>query len=72
MARKGMVEVEGVVEKTFGGGWYAIKLDNDKQIRAKLSGRLRNYRIRILPGDQVRIEVSPTDYTKGLIVYRMN
>ena len=71
MARKGMVEAEGVVEKQLGGGWYDIKLENGSIIKAKLSGRLRRFRIRVLAGDRVQIEVSEYDHTKGFIVYRL-
>lgn len=71
MARKGMVEAEGVIEKILGGGWHAVKLDNGAIVKAKLSGRLRRFRIRVLDGDRVRIEVSEYDLTKGFIVYRL-
>ncbi len=71
MARQGMIEAEGVVEKILGGGWHEVKLDNGRTVRAKLSGRLRNFRIRILAGDRVRIEVSEYDFTTGFIVYRL-
>lgn len=71
MARKGMVEAEGVIEKILGGGWHDVKLDNGVTIKAKLSGRLRRFRIRVLAGDRVRIEVSEYDLTKGFIVYRL-
>lgn len=72
MARKGMVEAEGVVEKILGGGWHDVKLDNNAAIvKAKLSGRLRRFRIRVLAGDRVRVEVSEYDLTKGFIVYRL-
>jgi translation initiation factor IF-1 len=71
MARKGMVEAEGVIEKILGGGWHEVKLDNDSTVQCKMSGRLRRFRIRVLPGDRVRIEVSEYDHTKGFIVYRL-
>ncbi len=71
MARKGMVEAEGVIEKILGGGWHDVKLDNGATIKAKLSGRLRRFRIRVLAGDRVRVEVSEYDLTKGFIVYRL-
>ncbi len=71
MTRKGMVEAEGVVERQLGGGWYEVKLDNGSTIKAKLSGRLRRFRIRVLPGDKVQIEVSEYDLTKGFIVFRL-
>lgn len=66
-----MIETEGMVDKIQGGGWFAITLDNGAQIQAKLSGRLRQHRIRVLPGDRVRIEVSQADLTKGFITYRL-
>ncbi len=71
MARKGMIEAEGVVEKILGGGWHEIKLENDSTVKCKMSGKLRRFRIRVLPGDRVRIEVSEYDLTKGFIVYRL-
>jgi translation initiation factor IF-1 len=71
MARKGMVEAEGVIEKILGGGWHEVKLDNGSTVKCKMSGRLRRFRIRVLPGDRVRIEVSEYDLTKGFIVYRL-
>jgi translation initiation factor IF-1 len=71
MARKGMVEAEGVVDKILGGGWHEITLDNGATVKCKMSGRLRRFRIRVLPGDRVRIEVSEKDHTKGFIVYRL-
>ena len=72
MARKGMIEVEGSVEKILGGGVYDVSVDGtDRRVMAKLSGRLRQYRIRVLPGDKVRLEVSEADVTKGFIVYRI-
>lgn len=71
MARKGMIEAEGKVEKILGGGIYDVSIDGTtRNIHAKLSGRLRQYRIRVLPGDQVKVEVSEADLTKGFIVYR--
>lgn len=60
----------GVVEELLPGAKFRVKLDNGQQIIAHLGGRLRMYRIRILPGDQVKVEMSPYDLTKGRIVYR--
>ncbi len=72
MARKGMIEVEGSVEKILGGGIYDVSVDGStRRVMAKLSGRLRQFRIRVLPGDRVRLEVSEADVTKGFIVYRI-
>ena len=66
-----MIETEGTVEKIPGGGFYLVELENGVQVQAKLSGRLRQYKIRVLPGDRVKIEVSEADLTKGFITYRI-
>ena len=66
-----MIECEGVVERIPGGGFYIVELENGAQIQAKLSGRLRQYKIRVLPGDRVRVDVSEADLTKGFITYRI-
>lgn len=72
MARNGMIEVEGSVERILGGGIYDVSVDDStRRVMAKLSGRLRQFRIRVLPGDRVRLEVSEADITKGFIVYRI-
>jgi translation initiation factor IF-1 len=73
MARKGMIEAEGSVEKILGGGFYDVLVDgSDKHVRAKLSGRLRQFRIRVLPGDRVKVDISESDMGKGFITYRVS
>ena len=71
MARKGMLEAEGIVTAIRGGGWHDVLLDNGGRVRAKPSGRLRKFRIRVLVDDRVRIEVSEADPTMGFIVFRI-
>ncbi len=71
MARQGMVETEGVVEKLLGGGFLEVLLDNGHKVIVKLSGRLRQYKIRVLSGDKVKVELSKADLSKGFIVYRL-
>ena len=71
MSKKGIIEIEGVVESIAGGGWHLITTDNGNQIRAKLSGRLKNFHIKVVSGDRVRVEVSQTDPTNGRITYRI-
>ena len=67
---KEFIQVDGVVEEALPSTTFKIKLDNGKIILAYLSGRLRMYRIKIIPGDRVKIEMSPYDLTKGRITYR--
>jgi translation initiation factor IF-1 len=50
---------------------FRIKLDNDHETLGYTAGKMRRYRIRILPGDRVRVELSPYDLTRGRITYRL-
>ena len=68
---KDFIKAEGVVEELLPSATFRVKLDNKKVILAHLSGKMRIYRIKISPGDKVRIEMSPYDLTKGRIVYRL-
>lgn len=71
MARDDLIQLEGAVTRTFGGGTMEVELDNGMTIRAVLSGRMKKFRIRVLVGDRVRVSVSPYDPTHGLITYRL-
>lgn len=72
MPKDDLVELEGVVADALGGGQYQSRLLQNQEtlVRAQLSGRLRRNHIRVLPGDKVRVAVSPYDMTHGLINYR--
>ena len=67
---KDFIEMRGKVEELFPGAQFKIKLENGQYITGHLSGKMRMNRIRILPGDDVKVEMSPYDLTKGRIVYR--
>jgi len=71
MAKKDLVQVSGIVEKILGGGRYQVKLDNGHTITAQLSGRMRRFRIRVIPGDRVQVGLSPYDPTHGFITFRL-
>lgn len=71
MARDDLIQLEGEVSRTFGGGTMEVGLDNGVTIRAVLSGRMKKFRIKVLVGDRVRVAVSPYDPTHGLITYRL-
>jgi translation initiation factor IF-1 len=65
-------QVEGVVTEALPNATFRVKLNNsDKIILCHLAGKMRMYRIRVLPGDKVKIEQTPYDETKGRIVYRV-
>lgn len=67
---KGFLEVEGVVEELLPAASFKVKLDNGHGILGHLSGRMRMFKIKLLPGDRVKVEMTPYDLTKGRIVYR--
>ena len=64
------IEVEGEVVESFRSGMYRIALENGHETLGYTSGKMRRYRIRINPGDHVKVELSPYDLTRGRIVYR--
>jgi len=67
---KGIV-LEGEVVEALPNGMFRVKLDTGQEILAHIAGKLRVNFIRILPGDRVRVELSPYDLTRGRIVYRL-
>jgi translation initiation factor IF-1 len=71
MAHQGSIEVEGVVRESLPNTLFRVELDNGQLILCHLSGKMRMHFIKILPGDRVRVEVTPYDKTKGRIVFRL-
>lgn len=71
MAHQGNIEIEGVVNECLPNTLFRVKLPNGKIVLCHLSGKMRLNFIRIMPGDRVRIEMTPYDPTKGRITYRM-
>lgn len=70
MAHQGSFEVEGVVEESLPNTLFRVRLDSGDLILCHLSGKMRMHFIKILPGDKVKVEMTPYDKTKGRIVYR--
>jgi len=68
---KNFIEVVGEVIELMPAATFKVVLENKHEILAHLSGKMRMNRIRILPGDKVKIQISPYDLTKGRITYRM-
>lgn len=68
--KKKKYQAIGTVLEALPSTHFRIKLDNGKEIIAHLAGKLRIYRIKILPGDRVTVEMSPYDENRGRIVYR--
>jgi translation initiation factor IF-1 len=68
--REAPLEVFGSIKQVFPSTTFSVELDNGHVILAHIAGRLRRHHIKILPGDNVDVELSPYDLTKGRIVYR--
>ena len=70
MAKEDVIEVEGTVIDTLPNTNFKVELENGHQILAHISGKLRMNYIKILPGDKVRVELSPYDLSRGRITWR--
>ena len=70
MAKEDVIEVEGTVVESLPNTNFKVELENGHQILAHISGKLRMTHIKILPGDKVKVELSPYDLTKGRITWR--
>ena len=70
MSKSGVIEVEGIVVDTLPNTQFRVQLENGHEILAHSSGKMRMHYIRILPGDKVKVELSPYDLTRGRITYR--
>jgi len=71
VSKKDAIEVEGTVIEPLANAMFSIELENGHRVLAHISGKLRMNFIRILPGDRVRVELSPYDLSRGRITYRM-
>ena len=70
LAKEDVIEVEGTVVESLPNTNFKVELENGHQILAHISGKLRMNYIKILPGDKVKVELSPYDLTKGRIIWR--
>lgn len=70
MAKEEGIEVSGIVREPLKNAMFRVELDNGHLVLAHVSGKMRRYFIRILPGDRVKLELSPYDLSRGRIVYR--
>jgi translation initiation factor IF-1 len=69
--KKGFIETQGIIEEALPSAIFRVILENNHQILARLSGKMRIHRIMLMPGDRVKIEMSQYDLTKGRITYRL-
>lgn len=70
MAKQQAIKQDGVITEALSNAMFRVKLKNGHEIIATISGKMRMYYIRILPGDKVQVEMSPYDLTRGRISYR--
>jgi len=71
MPDQNVIEIEGRIEEALPNALFKIKLDSGQEILGHLSGKMRIHYIRIVPGDRVKVEMTPYDLTKGRIVTRL-
>ncbi len=71
MAHQGSMEIEGIVKESLPNTLFRVELDNGHLVLCHLSGKMRMHFIKILPGDRVRVEMTPYDKEKGRITFRL-
>ena len=69
MAREDLIEVEGVISEALPNARFKVKLESGHEVLAHISGKIRMHFIRILPGDKVKVELSPYNLTRGRITF---
>lgn len=70
MAKEELMEFSGIVEEVLPNSMFRVKLENDHEIIAHAAGKMKKFRIRVLAGDKVVVEMTPYDLTKGRIIFR--
>ena len=71
LSKQDAIELEGKVVEPLPNAMFRVELENGHEVLAHISGKMRKFYIRILPGDRVKVELSPYDLTRGRITYRM-
>ena len=71
MAKQAAIERDGTIIEALSNAMFRVELENGHEVLAHISGKMRKFYIRILPGDKVKVELSPYDLSRGRITYRM-
>ncbi len=71
MVHQGAIEIDGVVKEVLPNTLFRVEVEGGHEVLCHLSGKMRIHFIKILPGDKVKVEITPYDKTKGRITYRM-
>jgi translation initiation factor IF-1 len=70
MAKEELLEFPGIVKELLPNAMFRVELDNGQELLAHTAGKMRKFRIRVLAGDRVNVEMTPYDLTKGRIIFR--
>ena len=70
MSKQGLIKQDGVISEALSNAMFRVRLENEHEIVATISGKMRMHYIRILPGDRVTVEMSPYDLSRRRIIYR--
>ena len=70
MAKPANIELDGTITQALSNAMFRVELENGHEVVAHISGKMRKFYIKLLPGDKVKLEMSPYDLTKGRITYR--
>ena len=70
MAKQANIELDGTITQALSNAMFRVELENEHIVTAHISGKMRKFYIKLLPGDKVKLEMSPYDLTKGRITYR--
>ena len=70
MAKHANIELDGIIKQALSNAMFRVELENEHIVPAHISGKMRKFYIRLLPGDKVKLEMSPYDLTKARITYR--
>jgi len=71
LSKQDVIEMEGTIEEALPNAMFRVELENKHKVLAHISGKMRKHFIKLLPGDRVKIELSPYDLTRGRITYRL-
>ena len=70
MAQQANIELDGTIKQALSNAMFRVELENGHEVVAHISGKMRKFYIKLLPGDKVKLEMSPYDLSKGRITYR--
>ena len=70
MAKQANIELDGTIKQALSNAMFRVELENGHEVVAHISGKMRKFYIKLLPGDKVKLEMSPYDLTKGRITFR--